>query len=116
MLAELSQFVSPVPVVLVTGLPSAGKTRFVHALQHRLDAWHLPVRASGGPALPADVTVLHVHADTDVEAFVEGDLAGHSSRGAQVVVSVDWESMERSVDRVIEALHTRGLLTPRQER
>ena len=110
MLAELSQLVAPVPVVLVTGLASPGKMRLVSALQRRLEPSHIPVRSAGGPAFPADVVVLHVHAETDFEALIEGGLpAGNRSSGAQVIVPVDWEPVDRSVTRVVESLASHGL-------
>jgi hypothetical protein len=110
MLAELSHVLSPVPVVVVTGLASPGKTHFVAALERRLAPAHILVRLSGGPAFPADVEVLHVHAETDVEGMVEGVLpAGTTARGAAVVIPVDWEPPERGVNRVVDALVARGL-------
>lgn len=97
-------------IVLVTGLPSSGKARLIDALRQRLapsgiDVFHQPSSAAGQPAL-------HVHAETDVEALIEGGLKTPSRRDAQradVIVPVDWESTERSVNRVIAALVDRGL-------
>lgn len=105
MLAELSHLLSPIPVVLVTGLPSPGKVRLVHALHHRLEPSRIRVRVAGDAAQPEDVTILRVHAATDFEALVEGARPAHEARRADLVVNVDWESVDRSVARVIEALN-----------
>jgi hypothetical protein len=98
--------------VYVTGLASSGKRRLVSALKERLSEAHLDVHAISGPAPPPTDVTLHVHAETDLEALVEGGLqsaARDTARDAEVVVPVDWERIERSVDRVIEALIARGL-------
>ena len=97
--------------VFVTGLASSGKARLVDALQLRLAPAHIDVRAAQ-PSTPGNAPALHVHAETDIEALIEGGLKTASqqdARHADLVVPVDWESAERSVSRVIEALVERGL-------
>ena len=99
------------PTLLITGLPSPGKTRLVDALQRRLLPSTIAIRVSTDGLLPA-TTALHVHAETDIEALVEGDLPARAyAKGAQLVVPVDWEPVERSVTRVIETLAARGVAT-----
>jgi len=98
-------------VIVVTGLPSPGKTRLVEALSDRLRNDRITVEASlhANDCRPG----IHVHAETDLEALVEG--AGSpvaAARGADVVVPVDWESPTRSVARVVELLTARGLVAP----
>ena len=88
------------PVLLVTGLASPGKTRFVDALLGRLDPRDIAVRTSRD----AGEVVLHVHAETDLESMVEGGWLLPDASDAQLKVAVDWEPIERSVRRVIEAL------------
>jgi hypothetical protein len=96
-------------LVLVTGLASHGKTRFVDALRQRLAPTTIPVYVSRGWPIPEDVAVLHVHAETDVEALVEGGLRWREADGAELVVAVDWEPVEQSVNRVVQTLATRGV-------
>jgi hypothetical protein len=79
-------------MVLVTGIPSPGKTR----LQAALDAAHLSLDAT-----------LRVHAETDFEAMLEPGVLRETRAAAaraDVVIPVDWESPEDSVKRVIAAL------------
>ena len=79
-------------MVLVTGIPSPGKTR----LKAALDAAHLAF----------DVTV-RVHAETDLEAMLEPGLLRETraaAANADIVVPVDWEAPEDSVKRVVAAL------------
>jgi hypothetical protein len=98
--------------VFVTGLASSGKARLVDALLRRLEPAHIDVRAAQPPPLGTGAAALHVHAETDIEALIEGGLklaSQQDARHADLVVPVDWESAERSVSRVIEALVERGL-------
>ena len=97
--------------VFVTGLASSGKSRLVDALRERLAAAHITVRTAQSPS-PGGAPSLHVHAETDVEALIEGGLKTVSRQEAQradLIVPVDWESTDRSVSRVVAALHDRGL-------
>lgn len=100
-------------VVLVTGLASPGKTRLVEALRRRLEPATLTVRVGATRQLiGADAAIFHVHAETDLDAMVEGGLqsiARHASRDADLLVPVDWERVEHSVNRVIDALIARGV-------
>jgi hypothetical protein len=55
--------------------------------------------------------VLRVHAETDLDAFVEGLVEldeRRAARAADLVVPVDWEPLARSVARITEALIARG--------
>jgi hypothetical protein len=55
-----------------------------------------------------DVAALHVHAETDVEALVEGaSPTRDAARRAELVVRVDWEPISVTVDRVVETLRSR---------
>ena len=100
--------------LLITGLPSPGKTRLVDALQRRLPPADIAIRVSSDGPRPTEPAALHVHAETDFEALVEGDLpARDASKGAALVVRVDWEPVERSVKRVVEILLARGIATAR---
>ncbi len=98
--------------VVVTGLASPGKTRLLDALQLRLPA-HVEVHAASETTpLSHGRPVLRVHASSDLEALIEG--AGSSAfrraaHDADLVVAVDWERTERSLERVIGALAARGL-------
>jgi hypothetical protein len=94
--------------IVVTGLPSPGKTRLVEALSDRLRQEGIAVEAS--PDVNDHRHPIRVHAETDLEALVEGPV--HAARGADVVVPVDWESPTRSVARVVELLIARGLVAP----
>lgn len=96
--------------VLVTGLGSAGKAKLMSALAQRFEGSDIAVR-SAPAAAPSLRSVLRVHAETDVEAFVEGGLELEERRAASaadVVVPVDWEPLARSVARITEALIARG--------
>jgi hypothetical protein len=100
--------------VYVTGLASTGKSRLVNALRERLSAANVDVHAISGPAPPPTDATLHIHAESDLEALVEGRLQSAAraiARNAEVLVPVDWEPVERSVNRVIEALIGRGLVS-----
>jgi hypothetical protein len=100
---------SPVSV-FVSGLASGGKERLIGALRERLAANRITVRAGAPPEDRGPS--LHVHAETDVEALIEGRIRIASrpdGRRPDVIVPVDWESTERSVRRVVEALIDRGL-------
>jgi hypothetical protein len=87
-------------LLVVTGLPSSGKARLVNALAERFGSTNILVGVLPG----LDASVLHVHAETDVDAFVEGSGARDAARAARVVVPVDWEPVERSVERVAATL------------
>ena len=96
--------------VLVTGIGSAGKAKLVNALGRQFEGADITVR-SAPAASAAHRSVLRVHAETDLEAFVEGGLELEDRRAAQaadVVVPVDWEPLARSVARITEALIARG--------
>lgn len=96
--------------VRVTGLASAGKARLVSALHERLALEEIAVESGVGPAPSGDAT-LRVHAETDIEALIEGGITTASrqdARNADVIVPVDWEPVERSVRRVMEMLADRG--------
>ncbi len=87
-------------LLLVTGLPSPGKARLVDALADRFGSTNIIVGALPG----AGVSVLHVHAETDIDGLVEGSGSRDTARGARVVVPVDWEPVEQSVERVTATL------------
>ena len=97
--------------VHVTGLASAGKQRLVAALSRRLASDALAVSTGQAAPRPGDGT-LRVHAETDIEALIEGGLrtaSRNDALDADVIVPVDWEPVERSVRRVLEALADRGV-------
>jgi hypothetical protein len=97
--------------IVVTGLPSPGKARLVEALRDRLQVDGIAVEASR--VVNDRRQRIYVHAESDLEALVEGSrLVGHASREADVVVPVDWEAPARSVARVVELLVARGLVAP----
>jgi len=103
----------PVRSVFVSGLASQGKARFIAALERRLHADGISVRV-GTTTVAAnhDDEVVLVHAESDLEALVEGRVwasARAAADAAEVVVRVDWEPAERSVDRVVGALRSRGI-------
>jgi predicted ATPase len=84
-------------VLLLTGIPSAGKARLRIALQ---DAG-LAVSATG---------TLRVHAETDLEGLVEPGLlraARAAAARADIVIPVDWERPHDSVRRVAAFLARR---------
>jgi hypothetical protein len=77
-------------LLLLTGMPSPGKTRLRNALQEA----GIAVSASG---------TLHVHAETDLEALLEPGLLRETravAARADLVIPVDWERPEDSVKRV----------------
>jgi hypothetical protein len=98
--------------VIVTGIASPGKRRLVEALRARLSASGLRVESCWEPRPSASGRVaLHVHADTDLDALVESGQRGGllaASGGADVRVPVDWEGVDGSVRRIVEALDARG--------
>ena len=87
-------------LLLVTGLPSPGKTRLVGALAVRFGSTNIIVGALPG----AGVSVLHVHAEADIDGLVEGSGPRDAARGARVVIPVDWEPVEQSVARIAATL------------
>jgi hypothetical protein len=92
-------------LLLVTGLPSVGKNRLVDALANRLGPAHVVVGVLPGAHAGA---VLHVHAESDVEALIEGSWRPRPPDHApEVVVRVDWEALDKSVERVLETLDAR---------
>ena len=94
-------------LLLVTGLPSAGKNRLVDALANRLGRSQVVVGSLPGAHAGS---VLHVHAESDVEALIEGSWGKRPPDAApEVVVRVDWEPVEKSVERVLQTLHTRAV-------
>jgi len=96
--------------ILVSGLASPGKTQLIEALSHRFSGQGVVVRSHGEGAVSPGA-VLRVHAESDLEALVEGDLAGAERRAAanaDLVVPVEWEPLGRSIARITEALVARG--------
>jgi hypothetical protein len=81
-------------LLLLTGLPSPGKTRLATALERA----GLPVSPAGS---------IRVHAQTDLEAFVEPELLRETKAAAahaDLIIPVDWEDPEQSVARVAALL------------
>jgi predicted ATPase len=77
-------------VLLLTGIPSPGKTRLRNALQ---DAG-LAVSGTG---------TLRVHAETDLEGLLDPRLLRETratAARADIVIAVDWERPDDSVKRV----------------
>jgi hypothetical protein len=105
--------------VLVSGLPSRGKAALVDEVARHLAPIGIEVQAVGPvPAAAArrppasDELVVLVHAETDVEAMLEGasqSATTAASREADVIVPVDWEPVARSLARIVEALLSRGV-------
>ena len=84
-------------VLLLTGMPSPGKTRLAAAL----NAAGLTTAAAG---------TLHVHAESDLEALLEPSLRRAiyaAQANADLIISVDWESTTESVRRVMTLLSSR---------
>jgi hypothetical protein len=97
------------PVIVVTGLASARKTELIDALAKQCAGIAIVSRAERDAASAADV-ILRVHAETDLEAMVEGRSDDHAAaRAADIVVPVDWEPLSRSVVRITEALVAHGV-------
>ena len=95
-------------LLLVTGLPSPGKTQLVDGLARRLGSHQ--VIAGSLPGGHAGNVVLHVHAESDLEAFVEGEWADkRAAKQAAIVVRVDWEPIETCIERVLQTLHARAI-------
>ena len=98
-------------VIVVTGLPSSGKARLIDALRVRLGSAGITVEAGRAPNDSS--RSLRVHAETDLEALVEGaPVVAQSARDADLIVPVDWESPSQSVTRVVELLIARGIVAP----
>ena len=96
--------------ILVSGLASPAKARLIEGLTHQLEALGVVVHSTAEAATPHGA-VLRVHAESDLEALVEGDLAAAERRAAgaaDLVVPVDWEPLARSIARITEALVARG--------
>jgi len=96
--------------ILVSGLASPGKTQLIEALSHHFSGPGVVVRPLGDEAA-ASGAVLRVHAESDLEALVEGDRAVAERRAAaaaDLVVPVEWEPVVRSIARITEALVARG--------
>jgi hypothetical protein len=77
--------------VLITGIPSPGKARLRAALEH--------AGFSLGPAPGA----LRIHAETDLEGFIESNAlteARADRARAHLVVAVDWERLDDVLGRV----------------
>jgi hypothetical protein len=82
-------------VLLLTGMPSPGKAR----LKEALEATELSMATAPTP--------VRVHAETDLEALLDPELQRQTRAAAaqaDIVVPVDWERTERSVQRVIAFL------------
>jgi hypothetical protein len=86
-------------LLLLTGMPSPGKARLKEALEAT------DVAIGNAP------TPVRVHAETDLEALLEPGLQRETRAAAaqaDIVVPVDWERTERSVQRVIAFLGKQG--------
>ena len=98
-------------VVVVTGLASPGKARLIDALRQRLACTGVVVESRRPKG--DEVLALCVHAETDLEALVEGaPVAARAARDADLIVPVDWEATSRSVARIVEWLIGRGIVAP----
>lgn len=93
-------------LVLVTGLPSTAKGRFVDALSRRLGTDHAVVSWFYG-AHPASVQ-LHVHAESSAEALIEGGWLERSAGRPDLVVHLDSEALDASIGRVLRTLRARA--------
>jgi predicted ATPase len=85
-------------VLLLTGMPSPGKTRLAAAL----NAAGLTTASAAG--------TLHVHAESDLEALLDPSLrrAIHAAQAnADLTISVEWESTAESVRRVMTLVSSR---------
>lgn len=99
-------------VIVVTGLASPGKARLIDALQSRLRGTGVTVEPQGR-FHDGNSPALRVHAETDLEALVEGaPVVARAARDADLIVPVDWEAPARSVTRVMELLIARGVVAP----
>ena len=81
--------------VLLTGMPSPGKSRLKAALE------------AAGLSLTSPGVGVRVHAETDLEAMLEPELqraTRDAAAHADIVVPVDWERTDDSVRRVIAFL------------
>jgi hypothetical protein len=86
-------------LLLLTGMPSPGKAR----LKEALDAADVWIASAPAP--------VRVHAETDLEALLEPELQRETRAAAaqaDIVVPVDWERTEKSVQRVIAFLGKQG--------
>ncbi len=101
----------------ITGLPTPAKTRLIEALHARLASQSIQIRLchqntpdelelDGGRAL-----VLHVHAQADADALVEARRITWSSRSPDLVLATEWEAVGRAVQRILDLLARRGVLS-----
>jgi len=93
-------------LLLLTGMPSPGKTRLAAALH------------AAGFATASAAGALHVHAESDLEALLEpAQLRAMraAEESADLIVPVDWESTTESVRRVMTLLSSRRVAAPRPE-
>ncbi len=104
-------------LVWISGVASPGKSRLITALESRLAPLGVRLHSSDGPPNGASsgrrTAIVHVHAETDLEALLEPHLLDGSRAAAGVAelqIPVDWEAVERSVARVYERLLTRGMI------
>ncbi len=85
-------------VLLLTGMPSPGKTRLAAALD------------AAGVFTASAAARLHVHAESDLEALLEPALLRETRAAgadADLIIPVDWESTPDSVRRVMTLLSSR---------
>jgi hypothetical protein len=103
----LSQF-----ILRLTGMPSPAKERLVDALESAgLFVDHSPDTTPAPSARPR-VADFQVHAETDLEAWLEPRLLKQTraaAKAADLVIAVDWESTAHSVHRIIDLAASRGM-------
>ena len=93
-------------VLLLTGMPSPGKTRLAVALD------------AAGLSTASVAARLHVHAESDLEALLEPALLRETRAAgaeADLIIPVDWESTPDSVRRVMTLLSSRRTAVPSRE-
>jgi hypothetical protein len=98
----------------ITGLPTPAKTRLIEALETRLASLPVLIRASqrDAPAPRGERgVVLHVHAQADADAFVEAHQSASSARSPDLVLATEWEAVGCGVQRVLDLLDRRGVLS-----
>jgi hypothetical protein len=102
-------FASASAAIIVTGVASPQKARFIDALRCQFGGIAVVVRSDAAWPTPPDI-VLRVHAETDLEAMIEGQSDDRAAaRAADLVIPVDWEPLARSLTRIAEALVARGV-------